>query len=200
MALIGRLAAVLAVLVGTASALAAGETKESVSITRESYRGWPDTVRIGNGSIEARVVTAIGPRVIDLRSIGGENLFHVRDAEAGGHGEADWVFRGGWRLWIAPERRATTYVPDNTACQVEIIDSRTVRVTARRSRPPESRRSSSSSLPPTPRACTSARTSATSAASRSPTPPGACRSCGRAAAPSSRSTSARSTLSTRPAS
>jgi hypothetical protein len=101
MALIGRLAAVLAVLVGTASALAAGETKESVSITRESYRGWPDTVRIGNGSIEARIVTAIGPRVIDLRAAGGENLFHVRDAEAGGQGEADWVFRGGWRLWIA---------------------------------------------------------------------------------------------------
>ena len=130
MALIGRLAAVLAVLVGTASALAAGETKESVSITRESYRGWPETVHIGNGSIEARVVTAIGPRVIDLRAAGGDNLFHVRDAEAGGHGEADWVFRGGWRLWIAPERRATTYVPDNTACQVDIVDGRAVRVTA----------------------------------------------------------------------
>jgi hypothetical protein len=129
MALIGRLAAVIAVLVGLASGRAAGETKEPVSITRESYRGWPDTVRIANGQIEARVVTAVGPRVIELRATGGENLFHVRDGEAGGQDEPAWTFRGGWRLWIAPEQRATTYVPDNTACQVEVVDGHIVRVT-----------------------------------------------------------------------
>src|SRR5512143_2214966 len=128
MALIGRLAAALALLVGTASALAAAETT-TVTIAREDYRGWPDTMRIGNGRIEARVVTAIGPRVIDLHAAGGDNLFHVRDQEAGGHGEAEWMFRGGWRLWIAPEKRATTYVPDNSPCQVEIVDGRVLRVT-----------------------------------------------------------------------
>ena len=126
---IGRLAVALAVLAGTAVAAPAGETGKTVNIAREDYRGWPETVRIGNGLIEARVVTAVGPRIIDLRGAGGENLFHVRDAEAGGHGEAEWMFRGGWRLWIAPERRATTYVPDNNPCQVEILDGRAVRVT-----------------------------------------------------------------------
>lgn len=120
-----RLAALL-VAVGTTPA--SGEEARPVTTTREDYRGWPDTIRIANGRIEARIVTAIGPRIIDLRAAGGENLFHVRDAEAGGAGEADWVFRGGWRLWVAPERRETTYVPDNTACQVEIIDDRLVRV------------------------------------------------------------------------
>ncbi|HSP99741.1 MAG TPA: hypothetical protein VL049_21170 [Candidatus Dormibacteraeota bacterium] len=128
MALIGRLAAALALLVATASALSAAETT-TVTIAREDYRGWPDTMRIGNGRIEARVVTAIGPRVIDLHAAGGDNLFHVRDQEAGGHGETEWMFRGGWRLWIAPERRATTYVPDNSPCQVEIVDGRVLRVT-----------------------------------------------------------------------
>jgi hypothetical protein len=125
---IGRLAAALALLAGTAAGAPAGETRTTVHIAREDYRGWPDTVRIGNGLIEARVVTAVGPRVIDLRAAGGENLFHVRDAEAGGRGEPEWMFRGGWRLWIAPERRATTYVPDNSPCAVEILDGRTVRV------------------------------------------------------------------------
>lgn len=124
---IGRLAAALAIMVGAASVSAAAEATR-VTIAREDYRGWPDTIRIDNGQISARVVTAIGPRVLELRAAGGENLFHVRDAEAGGRGEADWMFRGGWRLWIAPERKSTTYVPDNSPCQVEISGD-VVRVT-----------------------------------------------------------------------
>lgn len=125
----GRLAVALAVLVATAATAAAGETRTSMEIVREDYRGWPDTIRIGNGRVEARVVTAVGPRIIELRAAGGENLFHVRDAEAGGRGEGAWMLRGGWRLWIAPERLATTYVPDNAPCAVEILDGRIVRVT-----------------------------------------------------------------------
>jgi len=100
----------------------------SVTISREDYRGWPDTYWLRNGRIEAAVVTAIGPRIIELRTPGGANLFHVRDAEAGGRGEPDWTFRGGWRLWIAPERRETTYVPDNVPCSAEIVGGTTLRV------------------------------------------------------------------------
>jgi hypothetical protein len=122
---IGRFAAMLLV----ATAAAGGETSGTVSIAREDYRGWSDTIRIANGQIEARIVTAVGPRIIDLRLAGGDNLFHVRDAEADGHGEEGWVFRGGWRLWVAPETLANTYVPDNAPCQVEVLDQRVVRVT-----------------------------------------------------------------------
>lgn len=99
-----------------------------VRITREDYRGWPASYRLNNGRIEAVVVTAIGPRIIDLRAAGGANLFHVRDAELGGHDERDWVFRGGWRLWIAPERRETTYALDNAPCTAEVIGGTTLRV------------------------------------------------------------------------
>jgi hypothetical protein len=98
------------------------------TITREDYRGWPDSYRLTNGRIEAVVLTAIGPRIIELRAPGGPNLFHVRDAEAGGRGEAEWVFRGGWRLWIAPEKRETTYALDNGPCTAEVVDT-TLRVT-----------------------------------------------------------------------
>ena len=101
----------------------------SATISREDYRGWPDTYWLRNPRIEAAVVTAIGPRIIELRVPGGRNLFHVRDAEAGGRGESDWMFRGGWRLWIAPERRETTYVPDNSPCTAEVVEGTTLRVT-----------------------------------------------------------------------
>ena len=105
------------------------EARAPVTITREDYRGWPDTFRLANRWLEARVLTAVGPRIIDLRASGGANLFHVREVEAGGHGEAAWMFRGGWRLWIAPETRATTYVPDNAACAAAVVDGRLLRVT-----------------------------------------------------------------------
>ena len=99
------------------------------TITREDYRGWPDTYRLTNGRIEAAVLTAIGPRIIELKATGGTNLFYVREAEAGHRGEPEWTFRGGWRLWVAPERRETTYALDNAACAAEVIGGTTLRVT-----------------------------------------------------------------------
>jgi hypothetical protein len=112
-----------------AVAVVVGAAEEStVSISREDYRGWADTYRLANGAIEARVVTAIGPRIVDLRTSDGENLFYVRDSEAGGRNEPEWIFRGGWRLWIAPERRETTYARDNAPCQAEVRDGSTLRI------------------------------------------------------------------------
>lgn len=122
-------AATLLFTVAAASGEPMPDSKSTPTITREDYRGWPDTYRLTNGRIEAAVLTAIGPRIIELKAAGGKNLFHVRDAEAGGHGEAEWVFRGGWRLWIAPERRATTYVPDNVSATADIVGGTTLRVT-----------------------------------------------------------------------
>lgn len=124
--MISTLKVLVIALIATASASA---TVGGPQVTRETHRGWADTYRVANGALEARVVTAIGPRIIDLRTPGGENLLYVREGEAGRSGEAEWVLRGGWRLWIAPERRDTTYVPDNQPCHVELIDGRMLRVT-----------------------------------------------------------------------
>jgi hypothetical protein len=98
-------------------------------IVKENYHGWPNTYRLSNGLIETRVVTDVGPRIIDLRVPRRENLFHVREG-LGGRGEAMYMFRGGWRLWIAPERAETTYALDNTPCEVEIVGEGALRVTA----------------------------------------------------------------------
>lgn len=100
-----------------------------VTIAREPFRGWEDTYRVTNGLVEARVVADVGPRIIALARARGPNLFHVREDELGGRGEPVWRFRGGWRLWLAPERRTNTYALDNAACAVERLDDRTLRVT-----------------------------------------------------------------------
>lgn len=92
------------------------------NIVKEDFHGWPNTYLLSNGLIEARVVTDVGPRIISFRRVGGEELLYARQAELGGSNETDWTFRGGWRLWVSPEIKATTYVPDNAPCKAEIID------------------------------------------------------------------------------
>lgn len=102
---------------------------ERVEIRKENYGGWPNTYRLSNGLVEMHVVTDIGPRIMDLRPAGGANLLHTREA-LGGTNEQTYMFRGGWRLWIAPERTETTYALDNTRCTAEVRDDRTLVITA----------------------------------------------------------------------
>lgn len=96
---------------------------------RGDYRGWADSYTLSNGLVEVVVPSAIGPRILDFHTVGGENAFYLRGSELGKSGENDFVFRGGWRLWIAPEQRATTYEPDNQHCQVEELGPGSIRVT-----------------------------------------------------------------------
>ncbi len=98
------------------------------TILREPFGGWTETYRVGNDAVEARVLADVGPRVVELRRAGGRNLFHLRAAELGGRGERVWRFRGGFRLWVAPERRPATYALDNTACEVTIRDAHTLTI------------------------------------------------------------------------
>src|SRR5579862_1348932 len=101
---------------------------QKTQIIKTDFRGWPNTYRLTNGLVEAQVVTDIGPRIMDFHLAGGRNLLYVRDAEAGGSGEATWVQRGGWRLWIAPERTETTYALDNSRCEAALVSDTTLRV------------------------------------------------------------------------
>src|SRR5262249_37376476 len=98
-------------------------------IAKEGSQGGANPYRLSNGLIEARIVTDVGPRIMDVRPAGGANLLHAREG-VGGSGETEYMFRGGWRLWIAPERTETTYALDNAPCQAEVIDETTGRGTA----------------------------------------------------------------------
>jgi hypothetical protein len=77
------------------------------------FGGWPRNVRLSNGEIELIATTDVGPRIVRLGFVGGQNLFHNFRATLGQSGGSDWNSYGGHRLWHAPEVFPRTYAPDN---------------------------------------------------------------------------------------
>ncbi len=76
--------------------------------------------KLTNGDVEVVVSTGFGPRVLEYRRRGGENVFgnllHVPGKPTPFGGE--WHIRGGHRLWHAPEDPVRTYYPDNDPIRV----------------------------------------------------------------------------------
>jgi hypothetical protein len=93
-----------------------------VAIEKTAWGGWPNCYRISNGEIELIVTSDVGPRVIRCGFIGGQNFFRVFEDQLGKSGEPDWQFRGGHRVWLAPEDFKRTYARDNDPVHVEIRD------------------------------------------------------------------------------
>jgi hypothetical protein len=77
------------------------------------YGGWPDCIRLSNREIELVATTDVGPRIIRLGFVGGQNLFHNYPATLGRTGDPEWNNYGGHRLWHAPEVFPRTYAADN---------------------------------------------------------------------------------------
>lgn len=91
------------------------------TLTKVPYAGWPNCYRLTNGRIELVVTADVGPRIIRLGFVKGQNLFY-EDPQAVGHtGGDEWRLYGGHRLWHAPEDLVRTYVPDNVPVTVEAI-------------------------------------------------------------------------------
>ena len=81
------------------------------------FGGWPNCIRLSNGKIELIATTDVGPRIIRLGFVGGQNLFHNFPATLGRTDDSEWNSYGGHRLWAAPEVFPRTYVPDNVPVQ-----------------------------------------------------------------------------------
>src|SRR5664279_5701904 len=77
------------------------------------FGGWPNCIRLSNGEIELIATTDVGPRIIRLGFVGGQNLFHNYPSTLGRIGDREWNNYGGHRLWHAPEVFPRTYAPDN---------------------------------------------------------------------------------------
>jgi hypothetical protein len=91
----------------------------SISIEKVAWGGWPNCRRISNGEVELIVTADIGPRIMRYGFIGGRNFFKVFEDQSGKSGEPDWQFRGGHRLWLAPEHTERSYAPDNDPVEIE---------------------------------------------------------------------------------
>lgn len=82
------------------------------------------------GPYQLGIATDYGPRITDLRLRDGPSLFATLGARLGLEHEAGlFRFRGGHRLWAAPEIPAVTYAPDDHECLVD-SEGGTTRVTA----------------------------------------------------------------------
>jgi hypothetical protein len=81
------------------------------------YGGWKNCIRLSNDQIELVATTDVGPRVIRLGFIDGQNLFKEWKDQLGKTGGDKWNIYGGHRLWHAPEVQPRTYAPDNAPIQ-----------------------------------------------------------------------------------
>jgi hypothetical protein len=97
-------------------------------IEQTAYRGWANTWRVSNGTVELIVLADVGPRVIRYGFCGDENILHEVGREAGLSGGSDFRLYGGHRLWVWPEV-ARTYFPDNRPVEVTTFGD-TVRFTS----------------------------------------------------------------------
>jgi hypothetical protein len=89
----------------------------ALKIETVEYGGWPNCLRLSNGDIELVATTNVGPRIIRLGFVGGQNLFKNYADVLGRTGDPEWHNYGGHRLWHAPEVFPRTYTPDNEPVQ-----------------------------------------------------------------------------------
>jgi hypothetical protein len=83
-----------------------------------------DCIGLENEALTLWLTRMVGPRVIGLALPGGENLF----AELPGEtlecpGTGRFSFRGGHRLWYAPEEPRRTYLPDDRPVSIAEIEN-----------------------------------------------------------------------------
>ena len=94
--------------------------RDGAMIDKIEFGGWKDCIRIYNREIEVIVTTAVGPRIVSLGYIGGQNFFHLVPEHLGKSGGKEWRIFGGHRLWHAPEAIPRSYEPDNDPVEVSI--------------------------------------------------------------------------------
>lgn len=83
------------------------------TLQQMEYGGWPRALRFSDGRTEVVVTTEVGPRILLFALCGGRNVLFENPRDLGAVGGSRWRIYGGHRLWIAPEHRRRTYVPDN---------------------------------------------------------------------------------------
>lgn len=80
---------------------------------RVNLEGWPNCIKLSNEQLELIVTTDVGPRIIKLGYIKGQNLLYISPEDIGKTGGDRWRIYGGHRLWHAPEVMPRTYSQDN---------------------------------------------------------------------------------------
>lgn len=88
-------------------------------IEKLAYAGWPNCYRLTDGRVELVATSDVGPRIVRLGFVGGENLFGGMEEGLGQTGGEEWRIYVGHRFWHSPEAMPRSYYPDNDPIQVE---------------------------------------------------------------------------------
>jgi hypothetical protein len=88
-----------------------------MKVEKTNFRGWPNTLRISNGTTELLVTTDVGPRILSYQTEGRGNIFHIMEDQCGMADESEWRIRGGHRFWLGPEDWILSYHIDNRPVQ-----------------------------------------------------------------------------------
>lgn len=73
-----------------------------------------DCVKLENGSLAVWLTRSVGPRILGLALLDGQNLFaELPEYTIECPGVGPYWLRGGHRLWYAPEDPRRTYLPDD---------------------------------------------------------------------------------------
>jgi hypothetical protein len=90
-----------------------------VNVARVNYKGWDNCYRVSNDLIDLVVTTDVGPRIIRLGFLDGDNEFAEFADEVGKTGGDEWRIYGGHRFWHAPEVPPRNNAPDNGPVALE---------------------------------------------------------------------------------
>ena len=83
-----------------------------------------ECVSLENGILKLLVAQSIGPRILSLRFVDGENLLaELPDFVTDCPGTGTFHFYGGHRLWHAPEEPARTYLPDDSPVDISPLQN-----------------------------------------------------------------------------
>lgn len=93
-----------------------------MKLSKTDYRGG-EALKLSNKAFDLTVTTSVGPRIVGLNSRRGDIrnlLLEMPVDETPSHG---FTFRGGHRLWHAPEDFARTYQPDDLPLKVRVLSN-----------------------------------------------------------------------------
>ncbi len=95
-----------------------------------NFGGWENCIRITYGEAELVATTDVGPRIVRLGFIGGQNIFKEFKQQQGKTGGKEWLIYGGHRFWHSPEAMPRTYYPDNNPVEYN-WNGKTLKLTQR---------------------------------------------------------------------
>jgi hypothetical protein len=89
-------------------------------LSKTEYRGG-EALSFATHAFELTVTTAVGPRVVSFRSLAGKKRNLLLEIPEGTPRSNGYEFRGGHRLWHAPEDLVRTYQPDDEPLAVKSL-------------------------------------------------------------------------------